>query len=924
MAETVVEFVLNELFQVLKEEFNLQTGVKKELESVKDELESIRAFLKYNIEANKLKYLLQDLEAWVKQVRDVAFEIEDVVDEFLIRFANRLRNDNDDDHGSPHKKITCVASNISSSIRNWKFNHRIGSELRSIKTKVEKIADYSPALPSQGSSSVLRSKVIGIDGSEELVGIEEPKKKLMELLSYHDSELEVIAIVGVGGLGKTTLANEIYNDIKFEFGSRAFVTISQSFKQEELLKDLAQQLFFYEKDVLKEIHTMSILGLKEKMMNLLQHRRYLIVLDDVWEKGHWDNLTTGIMPKNDFGSRVVLTTRKEEVARYAIATFDFRGQVYYLPFLSQANSWRRCGGLPLAILTLSGVLVTKNKLQIEEWEMVLNILNIRGGPKNPDYNMLDRVLSLGFDDLPYCLKPCFLSLSIFPEDHLIKPMRLVRLWISEGLMMREKDYGSTMTLEEIAKSYLYQLVDRSLIQTVESTIDGRIVFCRVHDLLHETALRKCREEQGLLEVIKSDQENNNATKWPERVRRLSIHRYHDGEFEHVVRSILPSRLRSLFLFQSHTSTMSKFLGSGGFKLLNVLDMRGAPLEMFPETISKLFLLKYLSLRDTKISSLPGSIGNLQSLETLDLKHTYITEVPSVISNLHKLRHLLICHYEEMDHPIFSQSGDYLIRDIQRIPIPDISYGVKMKFLPCKRRQQSTLKKLHQLHGFKATPTIIRSLVSLQTLCIVEACDDDDEFIKALGRLTQLRRLSLVNLKGKHWSALCSSISKLRNLHSLLLHTNQEFDLEGLRSPPPLLQRLYLNGKLVKLPNWLSSLHKLQVLHLVGTQLIENPSQCLQNLPSLVFIGLYNALAEWRLSMSNVAFQRLNIGVADLVEVHVGRNEYVFFSNGKVGLDFEGSRAFRELYGFGGEPSVLEIMHEDQSAIMKIYKDIPNL
>lgn len=309
--------------------------------------------------------------------------------------------------------------------------------------------------------------------------------------------------------------------------------------------------------------------------------------------------------------------------------------------------------------------------------------------------------------------------------------------------------------------------------------------------------------------------------WPENVRRLSIHRTTQDVQE--TKSI--GRLRSLLVFRRVESILPEpsksLLFPLEFRLLNLLDLQGAALEIFPNEITKLFHLKYLSLRGTKIEIIPSSIGNLQNLETFDLKHTWVTALPAEISRLQKLRHLLVYRYEIQSYAHFNYK-----------------------------------------YGFKATAPQIGHLRFLQKLGIIEADDHGgDDMMKELGMLNQLRRLVVVKVRTENGAALCSSINMLTNLRSLSITSTEEneiIDLESLSSPPPFLQRLYLVGSLEKLPNWISSLHSLAKVSLKWSQLRVDPLESLQGLPNLVHLDFLQVYEGEILLFKAEGFQRLKV------------------------------------------------------------------
>ncbi|CAL9008558.1 unnamed protein product, partial [Prunus brigantina] len=238
-----------------------------------------------------------------------------------------------------------------------------------------------------------------------------------------------------------------------------------------------------------------------------------------------------------------------------------------------------------------------------------------------------------------------------------------------------------------------------------------------------------------------------------------------------------SHIRSVFTFNQEEWSES-FLNtlSGNFKLLKVLDFTDAPLNHLPKYVGDLYLLKYLSLRNTKVKFLPESIGNLQNLETLDLKQSLVYEIPAKIN---KLR------------------------------------GVK----------------IHDGIG---------SLCALQKLYHVEANHGGISLIKALGKLRQLRKLGLKNLKSEDGRALCASVENMNHLESLEVSTISEdevLDLQSISTPPQFIRLHYLKGHLEKLPSWISQLQHLVKLRIFWSRLGDSPLKALQNLPNLLELGI---------------------------------------------------------------------------------------
>ncbi|KAK3435283.1 hypothetical protein EUGRSUZ_D02631 [Eucalyptus grandis] len=834
MAEAAVLYLLSKLESFAETAVQQQREGHEEWMSLMREFERIKAFLKA---ADSMEECNEEVKVWVKQVREIAYEAEDLLDEYTQLSVQ--------DHQSEG-----FLRMIQTSVRNRKARHRLISAMKGISPRIKSICEGQQRLfdgfstTERGSSSTSsyednkwqdhRGDALLVEKSD-LVGIEEPKKELVEWLVQGASQCQVISVVGMGGLGKTTLVKQVYDDpaVKKRFTARAWVTLSPSSRTDELLSDMLQQIASsITKTLPSEAETSKSSCVRMVIKDFLQERRlkYLIVLDDVWDMNKWDAVKCAI-PNNNNGSRIMVTTRKSDLA--SASGTGCSGKVYNMKPLSSEQSHelfcrktfkekacpshleeicrqilKKCEGLPLAIVAISGVLATKDIRRIDEWELVLRSLRseIDGNEKLKN---LKQVLSLSFNDLPYYLKSCFLHLSIFPEALVVERMRIIRLWVAEGFVERKEG----KTLEEVAEDYLDELLNRSLIQVAETTSDGRVKKCRVHDLLLEIIIPKARDQNYAI----IDHEHRGP--WPERVRRLSIHKAFQIAREN--RSL--SCLRSLFMFCVDESCVVDALSSE-LNLLSVLNLEHAPVSRFPGQVLNMKCLRFLSLRSSCIRTLPSSIGNLQNLETLDLKGTHVVALPVEIAKLQRLRHLLVYRYE-------------------------------------------TISYTHNKYGFK-TPADIGALRSLQKLCYIEVDDErNGRNITGLGKLNQLRRLCVLKLRREDGRNLCSSIAKLTNLSSLAVYAldDQEIELRHLSSPPRLLQRIFLRGHLETLPSWIANHHSLVILYLKMSCLRDDPLESLRNLPSLVHLELLHAYNWQTLCFKAKGFMKLKILGLDLFE-----------------------------------------------------------
>nr|GMC87163.1 disease resistance protein RPM1-like [Ipomoea batatas] len=745
MADAAVKFVLDQLSKLIREEYSLLGGIGDDAQDVMNAFDRLTAVLRV---ADETEEIDPQVKAWVKIVRELAYDAEDVLDEFLFRFGGERSS------GGFYAKINNIYT--------------------SVKARVNHISQEQPSLLTTSAHTVhsynkwwydCRGDALLLEESD-LVGIENPKHFLVNLLLAVDDDLRVHSVVGMGGLGKTTLVKKAYDDTKVmnHFQYRVWLTISETFNVDELLKDVIKQLVEQTKqNPIQNFEAMDSNKLKEFIKNILSGQRYIIVLDDIWDINVWLAIKYSF-PRWSFGSRIVITTRNSEIGA-STSRETHGGVVYPLEPLSYEDSWtlfckktflggscpphlvsiaenilKRCDGLPLAIVVIARVLATKSG-SIEEWERFQQSLNIQM-ESNDRMKSMKNLLSLSYYDLPYYLKYCFLYLSIFPEDVIINKNIVIRLWIAEGFI-RENNHQ----VKEVAEAYMDELLHRNLIILAKKGRDGRMRGFRVHDILREVILSKSVEQN--FTIIATGQNTKPSNKF----RRLAIHRFED----HILKCTSSKmHLRSLQLFGPLSSLASSSLSkmfTAKYIPLKVLDLRDAELEEIPEEVFNLFQLKYLSLRRTKLRSVSKSIGRLQNLETLDLKHTDVVELPVELLKLCKLRHLLVYRY--------SYIWNYHWTDTQSFNAP-----------------------------FK-----IGELRSLQKLCFIQA--DDTNVVSEIGKLTQLRRLGVTKLRHEDGKEFCSSFEKLANLCSLCLVSNSEDEILDIQHPvyvvPLRLRRLQLIG-----------------------------------------------------------------------------------------------------------------------------------
>ncbi|RVW42203.1 disease resistance protein RPM1 [Vitis vinifera] len=785
IAASTLSFLLVKLDAFAIREWKLQENIKKSVQNLGCELRNIQAMLR---DADSKEEHSHQFTVWIKEVRDQAYAIEDALDLFKLKQESVWRR------LKLRHSINDLIQDIERSLQN----------IQRTKERYRSMASYST---NAGNNTYLHVRVAPLFiGNVDTVGIEEPTNKLVSWALEPKQRLEVMFVVGMAGLGKTTLVHSVYESVKQNFDCHIWITASKSKTKLDILRTL-----LVEKFGCTITQGGDVVALTHKLRKFLHNKRYVIVLDDLWVKDVWESIRLALPNGKD--SRIIITTRRGDIANswrdddsvdihmLQPLSPERAEKLFYKKAFSRngrcpsgleevsKSILQKCDGLPLGIIEIGRLLSIKAPTK-NEWKILHDSLESElrgsGGLSN-----ITKVLSASYNDLPFHLKYCFLYMSIFPETSPVKRRRLIRLWIAEGFVIEK----GGKTSEEVGEEYLNELIDRSLIKVNEMDFEGRPKSVGVHSLM--------------LKMILSGSERNLS----EKTRRLSIQK---EDFD--VSQDLPC-VRTFFSFG-----IGKVKIGSNFKLLKVLDIQGTPLEEFPGVIKDLLLLRYLSLRNTNIRSIPGTLGDLHHLETLDLKQTLVTKVPKAVLQLEKLRHLLVYRYN----------------------------------------MESALP-FDIVQGFKA-PKRIGALKNLQKLSFVKVSGQhrmsrEHRMIQGLDNLTQLRKLGIVELAKERGASLCLSIEKMPNLHSLnvtSLNKEEPLELDAMTNPPPLLQRLYLKGPLNRFPQWATSLHDLERIRLKWSSLTENPIAALQNLPNLTELQLLDAYTGTQLDFNSGKFPKLKI------------------------------------------------------------------
>uniref|UniRef100_A0A3B6PTD9 Sr13 n=1 Tax=Triticum aestivum TaxID=4565 RepID=A0A3B6PTD9_WHEAT len=698
VATGVLKPVLVKLATLLGDEYKRFKGVRKEIRSLTHELAAMEAFLLKMSEEEDPD--VQD-KVWMNEVRELSYDLEDVIDDFMQSVGDKEEK--------PDGFIEKIKSSLGK-LGNMKDRHRIGKEIHDLKNQIIEVGDRNARYKgreifSKAVNATVDPRALAIfEHASKLVGIDEPKAKLIKLLTDEDGvastqqQVKMVSIVGSGGMGKTTLANQVYQELKEKFKCKAFISVSRNPDMTNILRTLLSEVGCQD---YADTEAGSIQQLIRKITDYLAEKRYIIVIDDIWDVKTWDVIKCAF-PMTRCGGVIITTTRLSDVACSCHSSIG--GHIYNIRPLNMQHSrqlfYRRlfsseedcpsslvkvsnqilekCDGMPLAIIAIAGLLANTGRSE-HLWNQVKDSIG-RTLERNPSVEVMIKILSLSYFDLPPHLKTCLLYLSIFPEDSIIEKKTLISGWIAEGFIHKEGRY----TVYEVGVRCFNELVNRSLIQPVKA---GRFrgKSCRVHDTILDFIVSKSIEENFVTFIGVP----NLNTMAQSKARRLSI----QVEAEGMPMNLILSHVRSLNVFGNTVSIPSIM----EFRHLRVLDFGGNRLleNRHLAYVGMLFQLRYLNIYMTAVSELPEQIRHLQCLEMLDIRRTKVSELPASIANLGKLAHLLL-------------SSDT---------------GTNVKF-----------------------PDGIAKMQALEALHSVNTCNQSYNFLQGLGELKNLRKLG-INYRG---------------------------------------------------------------------------------------------------------------------------------------------------------------------------------
>ncbi|CAA7400489.1 unnamed protein product [Spirodela intermedia] len=662
MADAVLGYAVQQIGNLLINEAVFLYEVKDQVEWVKEELKTMECFLK---DADTKSKGDERVKNWVRDVREISYQAEEVVESYVLDTERRRRRRK----GFIRPTVRFLP------LRDFIAQREFGNEIEAIQGRIDQISRQKSTYgiqdlggePERQIDNTVRERrrVVLHAPDADLVGMDEEKNRILRhLLDGSRNRRSVISIVGMGGLGKTTLAKRVFNAASADFSHSAWIDISQQYSAVDLLGDILRQVTNLKEEYLEKMKRPR----REKMLyETLEAENYLIVMDDVWDTEVWKILSRHL-PDAQNGSRVLITTRDKKVARAA----DPSTPPLELRPLSKEESWelpskkafpnqedieaicseslrnlgkeiaRKCGGLPLALVVLGGLLSTKDP-SVWAWKRLADTLvweNMEEGRVCLD------ILALSYEDLPRHLKCCFLYFSSLPEDLEIRVDKLIRLWIAEEFVGQKPGE----TLEETAEDYLEELVQRCMVIVMRDVhvnpwdrSSKLVLRCRIHDLLHDFTVAEAKEVSFL--VSHRSRDDRGASQLDSSVRRLSVH----GKKAWCWDWESTTRLRTLLSFGTLGEvSIHRIFPIPNLKLLRVIYLEGAPIAKLPEQVGDLIHLRYLGLKNTRITSLPSSVGKLLHLQCLDAELTWIRTMSRGVWKIEALRQVLVTSLVELN------------------------------------------------------------------------------------------------------------------------------------------------------------------------------------------------------------------------------------------------------------------------------------
>ncbi|XP_011045055.1 PREDICTED: putative disease resistance protein RGA3 [Populus euphratica] len=663
MADALVSVVLEQLssifIQEVKREVRLVVGVKNEVKKLTSNFQAIQAVLA-NAEERQLKDQL--VKHWLDQLKNVSYDMDDVLDEWGTEIAKSQSKVNQ----HPRKNTRKVCSFMIFScfrFREVRLRHDIALKIKELNERIDGIAIEKNRFDFKSSKVEIKQleyrKTASVIDVEEVKGRKMDKDMVMEMLFSTESSqgpaLRTISLVGMGGIGKTTLAQLVYNDHEVEthFDKRIWVCVSDPFDETRIAKAILEALKGSATDLIE------LQSLLENIQSLVRGKKFLLVLDDVWNEDStkWEQLRNTLTCGCLHGSSILVTTRNRNVANcmgssstdileLRLLSIDECWSLFSQLAFFDKNSRERgnledigrkiaakCKGLPLAAKSLGSLLRLKRSRA--EWDSVLNshVWEI----KEAESNLL-APLWLSYHDLPSEVRRCFSYCAVFPKDFIFQRDTLIKLWMAQGFLRETQN----KEMEVMGRECFEALAARSFFQDFEKDEgDGSINECKMHDMVHDFAQSLTKNECFSVDIDGAAESKIDSFSRDTRHSMVVFRNYKTHPLPAAIHSF--KKLRSLIV-DGRPSLMNAALPKliANLSCLRTLRLSGCGIEEVPSNIGKLIHLRHVDLSFNEIRELPEEMCELYNMLTLDVSGCdKLERLPDNIGRLVKLRYLSV-------------------------------------------------------------------------------------------------------------------------------------------------------------------------------------------------------------------------------------------------------------------------------------------
>ncbi|CAI0552658.1 unnamed protein product [Linum tenue] len=675
----------------LLKEIRLWWALKGELNRLLETMSTINAVLLDAEEKQKQDHQVKD---WLRKLSEVMYDADDLLDDFATEASRRQQQQQQQQETCSCSTVVC---HVASLCKRLFYELAMAHSVKDVRKRLDDIAadrqmlrlDPDRRLDEEGTDD---DRETNSSPPSVVVGRDDDKEEVVGRLLSDDEDAYVLPIVGIGGLGKSTLAQLVFGDkqIKSRFEVRVWVYVSQDFSVKNLVRKILESVT---NESIEKQEDGQLEMMKDRLRKTIRGRKYLIVLDDVWNEDNrkWRELETclGLCPGT--GNRVLLTTRSGAVAAAATAR-----KPHFLRGISVDQSWElmvkmvfegqepiskevvgigkaiadKCGGVPLAVNTIGSLLRFKDPET--EWSFFLEN-ELCSIPEGEKYILTN--LRLSYNHLPRHLKICFAYCRLFPKGYRIKVRTLIQLWIAQGFVE-----SAGMNHEAEGMNYFQKLWWGSFFQEVERDQFGNVETCKMHDLMHDLATSITDDSIVVMDHI----DGGKATVTP-RTRHVSLSLLHadisnrrpfhdDQHFHQTPGRSAPcylqeaSRLRTfLFIHSDYITSITGWLDGElcqtllhSLQRVRVLGLKEthpwvndySSLKAFNvlNSISELKQLRYIDFESACMTEIPASITTLVKLQVLNLcSCQWLERLPGDIEKLVNLRHLYLDGCDKLTH-----------------------------------------------------------------------------------------------------------------------------------------------------------------------------------------------------------------------------------------------------------------------------------